>query len=121
MVALGPLDAGTKLTDLIRIGAQRRPQCFGAYFSADGGSCALGAAMEALTGTTNVRTGIKALRRRFRGLLVLNNLLTCPVARHEIGGRRQLYIGLSGLVTHFNNDHRWSRERIADWLEALGF
>ena len=77
--------------------------------------------MEALTGSTNVRTGIKALRRTFPGLLVRNNFLTCSLARHEINGQPQLYIGLSGLVTHFNNDHRWSRERIAAWLEALGF
>ena len=25
-----------------------------------------------------------------------------------------------GPVLHLNDDHRWSRERIADWLEGLG-
>jgi hypothetical protein len=24
------------------------------------------------------------------------------------------------LLIHLNDDHRWSRERIADWLESLG-
>lgn len=23
-------------------------------------------------------------------------------------------------ITHLNDDHRWSRERIADWLEGMG-
>jgi hypothetical protein len=25
-----------------------------------------------------------------------------------------------GGVVHLNDDHRWTRERIADWLEGLG-
>jgi hypothetical protein len=54
-------------------------------------------------------------------LVAFDNLLTCPLAQNEINGRPQLCVGLSGLVTHFNNDHRWSREQFADWLEALGF
>ena len=121
MGMLGQHDPATKLSDLIRIGARRRPQCFGAYFSSEGGSCAMGAAMEALTGSTDVRMGIEALRRAFPDLLSLDNLFVCPLAPSEINGTLEVCIGLSGLVTHFNNDHRWSRERIADWLEVLGF
>ncbi len=41
---------------------------------------------------------------------------------HEVpcpqGCPRLSYEG--GTVPHLNDDHHWSRERIADWLESLG-
>src|SRR5207302_8774804 len=41
-----PREDQLELANAIAAGAQRRPQAFGAYFSDDGGSCALGAAYE---------------------------------------------------------------------------
>jgi hypothetical protein len=36
----------------------------------------------------------------------------CP----EAGCRKQLL--LDSLIIHLNDDHRWSRERIADWVDG---
>jgi hypothetical protein len=47
----------TKLSEAIRIGATKRPQCTGDYFD-NGGSCALGAAWEAM-GTGSPASGQK--------------------------------------------------------------
>ncbi len=108
-----------KLSELVRKGAGNRPQCFYHYFSPTGGSCPLGAAMEGLTGSTNFRRGVKTLQRQFPALFAIDNFLSCPIASHEITGRQRRYLGLSGLITHLNNDHRCSREWIADWLDSL--
>ncbi|MEX2272347.1 MAG: hypothetical protein WD690_12790, partial [Vicinamibacterales bacterium] len=37
-----------ELARAIRLGAARRPQCFGSYFDERGGSCALGAAYDGM-------------------------------------------------------------------------
>ena len=37
-----------ELAKAIRLGAARRPQCFGSYFDERGGSCALGAAYDGM-------------------------------------------------------------------------
>jgi len=108
------------LSALIRQGATRRPQCFYDYFSASGGSCALGAAMEARTGSTNVRRGLEALGAELPALFSTDNLLTCPLDRHQVDGRLRRFLGLSGLIAHLNNEHGLARERIADWLDSLG-
>jgi hypothetical protein len=60
-------------------------------------------------------------RRGHRHVEGNSNFLTCPIAKHEINGREHVYLGLSGLLAHFNNEHGWRRERIADWLAAHGF
>ena len=36
---------------------------------------------------------------------------------HRIGGSHDLY----GIVTHLNDVDHWPREKIADWLESIGY
>jgi hypothetical protein len=38
--------------------------------------------------------------------------MVCPECEQANSGGR--------VMVHLNDDHRWSRERIADWLEGLG-
>jgi hypothetical protein len=109
-----------RLSELVRQGAASRPQCFYHYFSPSGGSCALGAAMEALTGSTNLRRGMKALQGRFPALFTMDNLLSRPIPSPEMPSCERRHLGLSGLVTHLNNEHHRPREWIADWLGSLG-
>jgi len=86
-----------KLSDAIRIGAKLRPQC-SHFYHANGASCALGAAWEALTGMTYAEVGIsRTLTQRFQ--LPFNKTI-------EIMNR---------------NDAGQTREQIADWLEAQGY
>ena len=81
-----------KLSEAIRIGSRIRPQCFGEYYLL-GGSCALGAAKEAL-GVAN-----DAELRRMLGLPY-----DFPLQH----------------IIH-RNDNGQTREQIADWLESKGY
>ena len=103
-----------RLSEAIRLGAMSRPQAFGIFFSKDtGGTCALGAALEAIGGLDeddplSVKHNL-LLRRRFPVLL---QPLSCPACGGDIGGDEMS-------LAHLNDTHKWSRERIADWLETV--
>lgn len=95
-----------KLSEAIRLGAMMRKQAIGAPYR-DDGSCALAAAAEA------VGDGYYALFNQqpcpLWPSLVLPNL--CP----ECG--RTNFRAQFSLVTHLNDTHAWTRERIADFVE----
>ena len=104
-------------SEAIREGAKLRPQAFGAYF--DGGtSCAVGAAHEAITGKAEDSDAVALTEGSFPYMQLCNNKATCPQCTAAIGS-------LLSTVTHLNDEHKWTRERIADWLETeeekLGF
>lgn len=42
----------------------------------------------------------------------LDDLLGCPLCNNDGSS-------LTNTIIHLNDDHKWSRERIADWLETL--
>jgi hypothetical protein len=117
-----------KLSEAIRIGAKKRPQCFTVLFlhptdpSNKSGviqSCALGAGLEG-AGIINpeelqypchpkwkaeVFDGISGYKDRawFR----------CPICFFRDDSLE--------LTIHLNDAHEWSREAIADWLETIGY
>lgn len=88
-----------RLSEAIRLGAMLKPQAFGTWFDGEG-TCALGAAIDAL------------------GITESNVLL---LAQTIVGRARCPVCGCDGaqfhLVPHLNDDHHWTRERIADWVE----
>jgi len=91
-----------KLSEAIRIGARLRPQAFGGWF-VDGGSCAIGAALEAVglrDDDMDVRGGV--LMEHFPQLA---NPGYTPLARE---------------IIRLNDGKKMSRESIADWLEWQG-
>lgn len=94
-----------KLSEAIRIGAKFRPQCTGDMF-VGGGSCALGAAFEALTGRTDYYS---------------SDVL--PITRYWPSlGREGGFPGeLMNEITDRNDSGEYTREQIADWLEAQGY
>jgi hypothetical protein len=83
-----------KPSQAIRIGASLRPQCVG-YLFADGGSCALGAMYEGFTGKT------------------------CYLPR-EMRKYFPEFSNWHELIINKNDIQKWTREQIADWLEAQG-
>jgi hypothetical protein len=94
-----PVQIGTlKLSEAMRIGARLRPQGFtaGLVREGDGTSCALQAAAEGKTG-------------RF---LVWTNECARALGIEE---------WLMEKIYFLNDVERWSRERIADWLESQGY
>lgn len=43
----------------------------------------------------------------------LRDISTCPDSEHNLVGR------VGNLIVHLNDDHKWRREQIADWLDSL--
>jgi hypothetical protein len=98
-----------ELAEFIRVGATRGPQCFGSYFDEKGGSCALGAVYEGVYHLPRQHGKLipDHLERLFRCLDEL--LKTCPRGC----GKR---LPLAPMIVHLNDDHRLTREQIAEWL-----
>jgi hypothetical protein len=103
-----------ELASYIRAGAERRPdQAFGDYFKGQRASCALGAAYE----------GMYRLPRQADGTHPTKDLdwfFDCleGTVRRCPAERCSKTLVLSAIIVHLNDDHRWSREAIAQWLEA---
>lgn len=92
-----------KLSEAILLGSTLRPQCRGELFR-NGGSCAFGAAAEAL-GQQDIDS---------RALWPWLDLpLTCPVCGETEG------IGAAIVSSHLNDSHFWTRERIAEWVATV--
>ena len=107
-----------KLSEAIRLGAMLRPQAFGHLFR-DGASCALGAAGEA-AGIADIEAGGWAV-----GAVAppsWNPIATreadCPVCVHGFLTLRKKH-DAHAVIVHLNNDHRWTREQIADWVATI--
>lgn len=102
-------DDQQELAAAIRLGARRRPlQAHGSYFDGLRGSCALGAAYEGmyrLPAETDARP--RHLERLFDCLE--NTTRPCPE-----GCRKRIPLG--PMIVHLNDDHVWTRERIAEWI-----
>jgi hypothetical protein len=105
-------EASLKLSGAIRLGAMLKPQGFGDRSAdADGiTSCALGAAYDA--------AGIMDAHRVWDDLAVLFPILErfvgdvkCPVC-DDLGEH-------DSAIPHLNDDHKWTREQIADWVETI--
>jgi hypothetical protein len=102
-----------KLWQAILKGCRRRKKTTGTLFlqEADGrvSSCALGAAYEAVTGKVSWDAS-RAYERLGNTFPILNEQVRCPVR-----GCREpmMFHTLDCIITHLNDGHGWSRERIA--------
>lgn len=111
-----------RLSEAIRLGAMLRPQGFGHLFS-HGKSCALGAAKEAI--------GMKGKRGKSTAWKMgqtfdfpaywpwLRMAVTHPVKEYQCGPDCRHASDAFWVVMHLNDHLRWSRERIADWVESV--
>ncbi len=101
-----------ELAGAILDGTERRPQqLFGGYFDGTRESDALGAAYEGIYRLPADATGIRP-----KGLYKFFDCLDNAVEPCPEGCRKRLL--LDSLIVHLNDDHRWSRERIAQWLQT---
>jgi hypothetical protein len=97
------------LSQAIRIGAKLRPQCYGRLFK-DGGSCALGAAYEAMFGSPPP----DVWQDKFRYVVEpLNACLDRLNERFPPKLLRKVWVK--------NDNTESTREEIADWLESIGY
>lgn len=107
-----------ELARAIRLGAARRPQCFGSYFDERGGSCALGAAYDGMyeLPRQEKEQGEIVPRHLERLFHCLEDVVKrCPeMSAAEQACRKRLPLG--AMIVHLNDDHGWTREQIAEWL-----
>lgn len=95
------MDKILKLSQAIRLGATFHPQCFRQMFLRNGqmeiiGTCALGAALEAL-----------GLER--------SGSLASDLKRFDLPA------GTTAKIIELNDYSNWTREMIAGWLEGQGY
>lgn len=121
------------LSSAIRLGATIHPQIYGNLFGWETvintlehtrtfritGTCALGAAAVAIGKAPDSISAYQEadpywdLQERFP--MPHGAIRDCPEKECTICSPVTL------IVTHLNDEHQWSREKIADWLEGLGF
>jgi len=102
-----------ELADFIRDGLKRRPdQAFGDYYTGTTASCALGAAYEAMYRLPADANGKRPTRDLDWFFDCLDTVKRCPAE----GCKKRIF--LAALLVHLNDDHRWSREQIAEWLTS---
>ena len=110
-------DDEAELAEAILQGSSHRPdQAFGHYFEGRRASCALGAAYEGMYRLPLEATGVRPLGLDRLFDCLENTLRTC-----QEGCKKRLALG--SMILHLNDDHHWTRERIAAWVapaEAAG-
>jgi hypothetical protein len=100
-----------QLASFIRDGMRRRPdQAFGDYYKGKSASCALGAAYEAMYRLPDDAAGQRPTRDLDWFFDCLDTVKACPAE----GCKKRLF--LAALIVHLNDDHRWTRDDVADWL-----
>lgn len=111
-----------KLSEAILKGSQIRPQGFDNYFVKwpDGTvrSCALGAAYEAITGSSQVPDFdfIEKWPDEEAVKIATKNVSTNGVCGCEMVSR---VLPVANLVSHLNDHHKWTREKIAEWVSTV--
>lgn len=107
------METRMKFSEAIRLGAMLGRQGFYAMFGADGASCALGAAALAVWGRED-----RGDQDYFAIWPWLNRCAMCPACVAKDSFHVPVPV-MEIVARHLNDAHRWTRERIADWVESL--
>jgi hypothetical protein len=97
-----------KLSEAIRLGSMLKPQLTNALFISGGKSCALGAALDAIGQKVRDFDGFGAVEAAFPICLI----------RIKHPNEPRTY-DLDEVIADLNDNHGWTREQIADWVEAI--
>ena len=100
-----------KLSEAIRLGSMLKPQGFGDKSAnpEQEATCALGASLSAIGASVRDVTKYDFLRQRWPFLCERKQ---CPACGFN---RAALWI----ISDHLNDRHKWTRERIADWVATI--
>lgn len=106
-----------KYSEAIRLGAMMSPgQAYGELRDSNGNTCARGAAMDAigiLDGWIRGRD-ITAFQKMESQFPIEKAPASCPLCK---GSWAYPYDVITAVV-HLNNEHKWTRQQIADWVET---
>lgn len=103
-----------KLSQAMLLGAKRRPQGFGTLLDASGATCAMGAAAEAvgILDTSQENRFVPNAQPPSEWAWAGCTPVDCPVCGWH-------FTNVERGIHHLNNIERWTRERIARWVEKL--
>lgn len=111
-----------RLSEAIRLGSMLKPQDL-VGFRRGGRSCALGAACDALGVPVHHEDdfafGLHALNTEFPQLTLPARCPACSALRGLWRRWRDEEYDLGDVIIHLNDDHKWTRERISDWLATI--
>jgi len=113
-----------KLSEAIRLGAMLAPQGFEDFVKDLAGvrvTCALGAAAEAIGSLNSAALpGFLVLPTLVSAALeaVFGEILNVPRRRCPVKACRVRRV-TANVIVHLNDDHRWTREQIAEWVDTL--
>ena len=100
------------LSHAMKLGATISKQCFLELFGIEGSSCALGSALLAMgSRIEDISAAYIEIERRWTWLLAQKYKL-CPDCKLQFTSAWQI-------IVHLNDEHRWNRERIADWVATI--
>lgn len=110
-----------RLSEAILLGAMSSPQSFGDFMDKDGQTCALGAAALAMgvDPAQSVSMRWAVLNTRYS---LLEENAKCPACSLVSGWWRRFRneeSDVEDVIVHLNDDHYWTRERIANWLVTI--
>lgn len=109
-----------KLSEAIRLGAMLKPQSRTNMIDRDGGTCALGSALDAIgelpsyetwSGMPSTAACEVLVNALWRAWPMLRSTVTHPLDGMEWS--------VGAIVPSLNDDYRWTREAIADWVETI--
>ncbi len=105
-----------RLSEAMRRGAALSPQGFITLVDRQGRTCALGAALEAigrLPGPHETEPETFDYPAEWTCWWKSILLIRCPACSVLI------HSGVEQLLGHLNDDHKWTREAIADWVATI--
>jgi hypothetical protein len=101
-----PFRGTMRLSEAILLGAMMRPQAFRALLT-DDRACALGGALLAVGATAE--PALRSVRNRWPWAFIVS--ANCP----DCGRSCPVF----GVITHLNDNHRWTREQVATWVAGI--
>jgi hypothetical protein len=100
-----------RLVDAIILGSTNSKQAFGQFEDLDGSRCTLGAALAAV-GRPCVglpRKIVKEVEKEWPHVMQMIGNFNCPACPQQ-------HALLGSLIVHLNDQHFWSREKIAEYI-----
>lgn len=107
-------DKAKKLSDLMRIGAKAGNQLYFNLMDENKNSCAVGAII--IGAYPDVRSGYG--EAHFKWAELVDRFNTAKRIMNPVTG---LHDSVTCVIIDLNNKNKWTREKIADWLESIGY
>jgi hypothetical protein len=100
-----------KLSAAILLGSTLSPQAFAEFEDDNGSRCALGAALAAIGNPIQIGNGFRAAAESWPWIEPYGEF-HCP----DCDGVASQALSL---IVHINDGHKWTRERIAEWVATV--